>query len=76
MAAVLATATQINPTGHLGMAAAAQACVDEAVSKTVNLPYGASPADVYDTYWSAWDMGLKSITVYCDGSRNTQPKAL
>lgn len=38
LASVLATATQIAPSGHLAMAAAVQACVDEAVSKTVNLP--------------------------------------
>lgn len=76
LAAVLATATQIKPAGHLGMAAAAQACVDEAVSKTVNLDPGATAADVADTYLSAWDMGLKGITVYRDGSRTAQPKAL
>jgi ribonucleoside-diphosphate reductase alpha chain len=38
LATVLVTATQIAPSGHLAMAAAVQAWVDEAVSKTVNLP--------------------------------------
>lgn len=74
--AVLATATQIAPTGQLAMAAAVQACVDEAVSKTVNLPSSARPIDVYDTYLSAWELGCKGITVYVDGSRQVQPKAL
>lgn len=74
--AVLATATQIAPTGHLLMAAAVQACVDEAVSKTVNLPRNARPVDVYDTYLSAWELGCKGITVYVDGSRDVQPQAL
>jgi ribonucleoside-diphosphate reductase alpha chain len=76
LAAVLATATQIQPAGHLAMAAAAQACVDEAVSKTVNLPATATIHQVYDTYVSAWEAGCKGVTVYVDGSRQAQPKAL
>ncbi len=76
LAAVLATATQIAPSGHLAMAAAVQACVDEAVSKTVNLPATARAIDVYDTYLSAWELACKGITVYVDGSRQAQPKAL
>jgi ribonucleoside-diphosphate reductase alpha chain len=74
--AVLATATQISPAGHLAMAAAAQACVDEAVSKTVNLPASARSIDVYDTYATAFELRCKGITVYVDGSRSVQPQAL
>ncbi|MFD9961929.1 hypothetical protein [Amycolatopsis sp. NPDC058986] len=74
--AVLATATQISPAGHLAMAAAVQGCVDEAVSKTVNLPNSAQSADVYDTYATAFELGCKGITVYVDGSRDVQPHAL
>ncbi|ASR35438.1 hypothetical protein BAY61_10995 [Prauserella marina] len=76
LAAVLATATQIAPSGHLAMAAAVQACVDEAVSKTVNLPATTTPAQVYDTYVAAWEAGCKGVTVYVDGSHRVQPKAL
>ncbi|MFI7120232.1 hypothetical protein ACIBTM_27050, partial [Amycolatopsis sp. NPDC049868] len=74
--AVLATATQISTAGHLAMAAAVQACVDEAVSKTVNLPATARSIDVYDTYATAFELGCKGITVYVDGSRHIQPQAL
>lgn len=74
--AVLATATQISSAGHLAMAAAVQACVDEAVSKTVNLPASARSIDVYDTYATAFELGCKGITVYVDGSRSVQPQAL
>ncbi|SHF17560.1 ribonucleotide reductase N-terminal alpha domain-containing protein [Streptoalloteichus hindustanus] len=74
--AVLATATQIAPAGHLAMAATVQGCVDEAVSKTVNLPGTVEAGEVYDTYVSAWEAGCKGITVYVDGSRQIQPKAL
>ncbi|GGP88269.1 ribonucleotide reductase N-terminal alpha domain-containing protein [Saccharothrix coeruleofusca] len=76
LAAVLATATSISPAGHLAMAATVQTCVDEAVSKTVNLPGTATVHDVYDTYAAAWEAGCKGITVYVDGSRQVQPKAL
>ncbi|MGH3823459.1 MAG: hypothetical protein ACRDRA_11620 [Pseudonocardiaceae bacterium] len=76
LVALLATATQIAPSGHLAMTAAVQACVDEAVSKTVNLPSTARAIEVYDIYLSAWEAGCKGITVYVDGSRQVQPKAL
>ena len=76
LVAVLATATQISPAGHLTMAAAVQAAVDEAVSKTVNFPATARAIDVYDTYVAAWELGCKGITIYVDGSRQVQPKAL
>jgi ribonucleoside-diphosphate reductase alpha chain len=73
---LLAVATQIPPSGHLAMVGAIQSCVDEAVAKTVNLPATATPADVYDVYQAAWEAGCKGITVYRDGSRDSQPKAL
>jgi ribonucleoside-diphosphate reductase alpha chain len=58
------------------MAAAVQSCVDEAVAKTVNLPATAHASDIHDIYRSAWEAGCKGITVYRDGSRAAQPKAL
>ena len=73
---LLAVATQIPPSGHLTMVSAVQSCVDEAVAKTVNLLVAATPADVYDVYRAAWEAGCKGITVYRDGSRDSQPKAL
>ncbi|MBV9141957.1 MAG: hypothetical protein JO115_13750 [Pseudonocardiales bacterium] len=60
----------------MATAAAVQACVDEAVSTTVNLPATARAIDVYDTYLSAWELACKGVTVYVDGSRQVQPKAL
>jgi ribonucleoside-diphosphate reductase alpha chain len=74
--ALLAVATQIPPSGHLAMVSAIQSCVDEAVAKTVNLPATATPADIYDVFQAAWEAGCKGITVYRDGSRSSQPKAL
>jgi ribonucleoside-diphosphate reductase alpha chain len=73
---LLAVATQIPPSGHLAMVSVIQGSVDEAVAKTVNLPAAATAADVYDVYQAAWEAGCKGITVYRDGSRSSQPKAL
>lgn len=73
---LLAVATQIPTSGHLAMVSAVQSCVDEAVAKTVSLPGTVTPADIYDVYQAAWEAGCKGITVYRDGSRAGQPKAL
>ena len=74
--ALLATATQIPPSGHLAMTTAVQQLTDEAVAKTINLPSAATPDDVLGIFWQAWETRCKGITVYRDGSRTTQPKAL
>jgi ribonucleoside-diphosphate reductase alpha chain len=62
----VATNGRANPTGHLTMAAAVQACVDEAVSTTIHLPAGTGPDDVYDTYIAAWELRCKSVAVAVD----------
>ena len=74
--ALLATATQIPPAGHLAMITAVQQVTDEAVAKTINLPATATPRDILEIFRRAWEGGCKGITVYRDGSRTTQPKAL
>jgi ribonucleoside-diphosphate reductase alpha chain len=42
------------------------------VSKTVNLPNPATPAEIEAVYRRAWEMGLKGITIYRYGSRGQQ----
>jgi ribonucleoside-diphosphate reductase alpha chain len=54
------------------MQAAFQCHVDSAVSKTVNLPATASPADVRRIYELAHALSCKGITVYRYGSRREQ----
>ncbi|WP_375211091.1 vitamin B12-dependent ribonucleotide reductase [Hyphococcus sp.] len=60
---------------HLKMMAAAQPFISGAISKTVNLPNYASIGDCAKSYMLAWRMGLKSIALYRDGSKLSQPLA-
>ncbi|WDI32027.1 vitamin B12-dependent ribonucleotide reductase [Hyphococcus flavus] len=60
---------------HLSMMAAAQPFISGAISKTVNLPAHASIGDCAQSYLLAWRMGLKSIALYRDGSKLSQPLA-
>jgi ribonucleotide reductase alpha subunit len=57
---------------HVKMQAAFQEFTDNAVSKTINFPASASKADIRNSYMSAWELGLKGITVYRDASRRSQ----
>jgi len=59
--------------GHLRMMAAVQTFLSGAISKTVNLPREATPEEIMDLYIEAWRMGLKSVAIYRDGSKRTQP---
>lgn len=63
----------ISPLAHLGMMAAAQPFLSGAISKTVNLPANATREDVSEIYKKAWKWGLKSIAVYRDGCKASQP---
>jgi ribonucleoside-diphosphate reductase alpha chain len=69
------TAHDIAPRWHVRMQAAFQERIDGAISKTVNLPRSAAPADVEEMYQLAYDLGCKGVTVYRDGCRAGQPMA-
>jgi ribonucleoside-diphosphate reductase alpha chain len=66
------TALEIAPEDHLRVQAAFQRHVDNAVSKTINLPETATPEEVAAVYRLAWEWGLKGITVYRYGSKDRQ----
>jgi ribonucleoside-diphosphate reductase alpha chain len=59
--------------GHLRMMAAAQPFLSGAISKTVNMPENASVEDIMQTYIEAWQLGLKAVAIYRDGSKRSAP---
>lgn len=66
---IFKTALEIPPEDHIEMQAAFQEHTDNAVSKTINLPYRAKPEDVAKTFILAYEKGVKGITVFRYGSK-------
>ncbi len=76
MKEVFITAHDVVPREHILMQSAWQSSIDNAVSKTINLPRESNEADVRTAYLTAWREGCKGVTVYRDGCREMQPMAL
>jgi ribonucleoside-diphosphate reductase alpha chain len=65
-------AHEVAPMDHLKMQGVFQNYVDNAVSKTINLPESATVETVLNIYLEAYRMGLKGTTVFRDKSREHQ----
>ncbi|MBU3924034.1 MAG: vitamin B12-dependent ribonucleotide reductase [Nanoarchaeota archaeon] len=63
----------ISSNGHIDMMAAVQPFLSGAISKTVNLPKGATTDTITELYVDAWKKGLKAVAIYVDGSHVLQP---
>lgn len=63
----------VSPAAHLGMIAAVQPLLSGGVSKTLNLPAQTTVEQIEQVFLDAWNMGLKSIAVYRQGSKIGQP---
>jgi ribonucleoside-diphosphate reductase alpha chain len=63
----------INWKAHIRMMAAAQPFLSGAISKTVNMPNDVTPQDIADAYFWGWQLGLKALAIYRDGSKQSQP---
>ena len=63
----------IHHTGHIQMMAAAQPFISGAISKTINMPNEVSIEDIEESYRMSWELGLKAMALYRDGSKASQP---
>lgn len=66
------TAQEISPEHHVRMQAVIQRHTDNAVSKTVNIPEEATPADVCSIFELARSLDCKGVTIYRYNSKIEQ----
>jgi ribonucleoside-diphosphate reductase alpha chain len=70
---VFCTAQDIRPEDHIRMQGILQQNgVDSSISKTINLPGNATREQVKFAYLMGYQLGCKGLTVYRDGSRDSQ----
>ena len=65
------TSSDISPRDRIAMQAIWQNSIDASISSTINLPETATVEDIKDIYMTAWEMGLKGVTVFRNGCKRT-----
>lgn len=70
MPAYFVQAVDISADDQLRVMTAVQSCVDNAISNTVRLPPSANAQELGVVLRRAWELGLKSCSVYHEGSRD------
>lgn len=65
----LVCAKDIPYINRIRMQAVWQKHVDASISSTINLPEDFNREEIWDIYFSAWEAGLKGITVFRDGCK-------
>lgn len=65
------TSSDISPKDRIAMQAIWQHSIDASISSTINLPETATVEDIKDIYMTAWEMGLKGVTVFRNGCKRT-----
>ncbi|MGI0067969.1 MAG: vitamin B12-dependent ribonucleotide reductase, partial [Thermoplasmata archaeon] len=63
----------IAPMGHLRILGAVQPFLSGGASKTINLSHDATVEDIEKIYTEAWRLGIKSVALYRDGCKASQP---
>jgi ribonucleoside-diphosphate reductase alpha chain len=63
----------IHHMGHVRMMAAAQPFISGAISKTINMPNEATVDEIKEAYMRSWELGIKAMALYRDGSKLSQP---
>lgn len=63
----------IHYNGHVKMMGAVQPFLSGAISKTVNMPVESTVEDIEELHMLSWQLGLKAVAIYRDGSKVAQP---
>lgn len=66
------TAMELSPSDHVQVQAAIQKWTDSSISKTANCPKDYTIEQTEELYMLSYDLGLKGMTIYRDGSRDSQ----
>lgn len=65
------TAQDLNYKNRIEMQAVWQKHIDASISSTVNVPNSFTVEETEDLYISAWESGLKGVTIFRDGCKRT-----